>query len=436
MALCLLGSALPVSAEQRGRVDNRSYSTLCAEVDNVDIPLVCPGVETYRITAVHPRYNPTAVQASGVDFTDCPEFTDEIWLIGAKDGLWNEFKSGGFTNEYMHYAPDAPPAGIDQAVSNMPVEINNDWIYDHRIHFTADQVGDFNAERKFGSTLTIRMALVSSDPWQADPTLEIRAYTWSTNGWTDQGTQTFRTNSLTGTWNIPDLTWLEGVDTNVVRLRVVRDGEGGATKTNCYAYYDYLEMKKRAHKGSNNGYAPVLYEDGNIKVDAVWEDYWVNYPEEMKIDVVGGGSITTSQYVRIWKRVPGHNYSNEVFVLYQNAYARIMPLPPTNLWGVPYGASAIIGPTTNEARPNAHIDRVIVDPQDLSIDIEYLDGSTAHLELRVDRESHIVDVSEFTYDTITNAATRFRSMWAYDGKADIDRVESERGTYPIMQGWT
>jgi hypothetical protein len=410
---------------------NNSYTTLCAEVDNIDVPIWCATATSYRVTAFNPRYNPTSINESGADWEDCDtEFDASIWMIGAHDGSSAEFRPNGFALGDVYYAPDNPPAGIDEAAMSFPREINNDWMYDQYIRFTAAQAGDSENELIFGAQFTIRLAQISD-------TLEIRALTRTTSGWTDQGTRVFDSENMTQTWDFPDLTWMRGTDTNVIHLQVVRESDGGASTTNAWAYFDSVEMVQRGFRGGNGGYAPVLYNDTNYIIEAVWEDKWVNYPEEMQVDVIGGDYISTSQYMRIKQRVPGTAGDfREIFVLYQNAYARIKPLAPTNLWDVPYGASVILGPTTNAIRPGAHIDKVTVDPQDLSIDIDYLDGTSAHLELRCDREVHVVDVTDITYDTSSNAITRLRSMWVKDGKSDLDRMDCAGGKFAISEGWT
>jgi uncharacterized membrane protein len=131
------------------------------------------------------------------------------------------------------------------------------------------------------------------------------------------------------------------------------------------------------------------------------------------------------------------NAWNEIFVLYEDGNARIIPFPPIGLGAIPYGASVILGPTTNCPRPYASIREVDINPDDLSLDIAYRATNTgSHVELRADRDRHVVDVTEVTCDPTQTALTRFRSMWNYDGKSDIDRVSWAGGILPIMDNWT
>ncbi|HPF99566.1 MAG TPA: carbohydrate-binding protein [Kiritimatiellia bacterium] len=428
--VCLLSLAVFSASAAEPFAENGSYDTLCAEMDNINIPIVCTNLSSYRVVATNPRYNPTSINEWGADFSDCTFGDDStLWLLGSNNGSAGEFRTSGFSLGDVYYAPDNPAAGLDEAVSNLPREINNNWMYDQYIQFTADEDSDANIEAQIGAVLTLDFAQVSG-------TLEIKVLTQSTNGWVDQGSRVFNSGSLWGAWDLPDHVWMEGVDTNVIHLQVIRAGDGGQTTTNAWGYYDQLSLVRRGGRGSNANTPAVLYSGSNTIVEAVWIDFWWRNPREMKINVIGGSTINTSQYLRIKRRMPNSSNWNEIFVLYEDGNARIIPFPPTNLGAVPYGASVILGPTTNCPRPAIGIDEVTVDPDDLSLDIKYQGGGTAHVELRAHRDGHIVDVSQITYDTVTNSVVRFRSMWVHDGKADIDRIQSQDGIYPIMDNWT
>lgn len=423
-------TGLPASAGMVGTIENQSYPTLCAEVDNINIPLFAPGVSACRIVAMNPRYYPTSISEWSADWEDCTFGSKDIWWIGADDGSWQEFSAGGFATGDVYHAPDNPAAGLDEAWSNFPREINNDWMYDQYIRFTAAEDGDANIEVRIGAKLTVRMALVYG-------TIEIRALTQSTNGWTDHGSRVFNPSSMVHEWDIPDLTWLEGTDTNVIHLQVVREGESLHTTTNSWAYYDFVRLRERDERGDNQSWPTVLFTNADIRVETIWMDFWWRYPRAMTVSVAGGNTDTNVQFLRIKQRMPGTTDNwGEIFVLYEDGNARIIPLPPEGLWAVPYGASVILGPSADGPRPSAGINAVTVDPVDLSMDIEYEAGGTAHVELRASRQGHVVDMSDITFDTTNCAAVRFRSMWVHDGKSDIDRVEGAEGVFPIMHLWT
>jgi hypothetical protein len=426
----LLVLAATITISHAAWIENDSYKTLCAEMDNVNIPVWAEGASAYRVVAANPRYHPTTISEWGADWEDCSFSSDRnLWIIGNADGQYLEFQTNGFPNGDIYYAPDNPAAGTDEPFWQMPREINNDWMYDQYIKFTADEDNDVNIEVRIGAVLTVRMVAISG-------TLEIEARALTTNGWLNLGRQVFNSSNLLRTWNIPDHTWMEGTDTNVIHLHVVRASEGGQSTPGAWAYYDYLQLRRRDERGDNSSYPAVLYADSNTIVEAVWIDFWWRNPREMRIVVLGGSTIETSQYLRIKRRMPNSSDWNEVFVLYEDGNARIIPYPPEGIGAVPYGASVILGPTTNGPRPACGINEVIVDPTNLTLHLTYEIGGSADVALRAHRDGHYVDVYNIRYDTTNNSLVRFRSMWVHDGKSDIDHIACAQGTLPILEHWS
>lgn len=426
----LLFSSLPGVWAYSAFVENDSYFTLCAEMDNINVPVWAPGATSYRVVATNPRYHPTSINEWGADWENCTFSSDRnLWIIGYQDGQYSEFRSSGFSDGDVYFAPDNPPEGTDEPFSQMPREINHDWMNNQYIRFTANEDNDVNIEVRIGAVLTVSFATISGQ-------LDIEARALKTNGWISLGRRLFTSSSRTQSWNIPDHTWIEGVDSNVVHLRVVKQPEGGQSTPGSWAYYDYLQLRRRDERGDNSTYPMVLYTDLNTRVEAVWIDFWWRNPREMRITVLGGSSTPTSQYLRIKRRMPNSSDWNEIFVLYEDGNARIIPFPPAGIGAVPYGASVILGPTTNCPRPAIGINEVIVDPVNLRLRLLYETGDTADVALRAHRDGHYVDVLNLTYDTTHYALARFRSMWVYDGKSDIDHVANFQGVFPILYHWT
>ncbi len=406
---------------QNGFIENRSYDTLCAEVDNVNIPLFFTNTTAYRIMATLPAYYPVATNSAGADFGDCG-FTDRgIWIIGTNTSA-NEFLQTVTNPSYDYYAIDNPTAGVDQAWSNFPKEINIAKTPDEYIHFTAAESGDANTELTIGANLTIKLDSIVT-------TLQLRVETWTGSGWVDRGSKYFSPTNMTLTWSIPDFTWLPGTDSNIIHLQAVSTGSAAGA----WAVYDYLELRKRDEAGPTEY---TLYDDGRVNVKAVYIDFWWRAPQSMKIGVTGGLTNNNAHYLRITRKEPSLSRYNEIFVLYEDGNARIIPFPTENLPSVPYGASVILGPTVEGSRPVSPIDAITVDPRDLSLDLQYESGATAHVELYVDRGQSVVDVTGITYDTSTQSFARLRSMWVHDGKSDLDRVGSQEGAHPILHGWS
>ena len=422
-----------MSSGVKGVVQNHSYETTCAEVDNLNIGMVYTNTKAYRITVTHPLYFSeygTNVNERGADFDTC-SFTDtRIWTIGTNDGSWAEFMQSGYGEPNDYYAQDNPPAGIDQPCSNFPKEINNDWLQDEYIHFTADSGSDVNIEQMIGSILTVAFGMING-------TLEIRVWTWNGSGWTDQGSRVFNSTTFTNTWSIPDFTWLPGTDANSIHLQVVTASQGGQSTPGAWALYDYVGLRQRDQAGE---YPPVnIWDDGNVVVDTVGIDFWWRAPESMRVSIAGTTNAANCQYFRITKREPDTNvvaYS-QVLVLYEDGNCRLLPAPPAGVDWVPFGASVILGPTAEGVRPYVSVTNVVVYPSTMSMDLMYAGGGSSHVQMWAgDRSKNVVDVSNIQYDTTNFPFARLRSMWVYDGKADLDRVEYEGGDLPILGNWT
>jgi hypothetical protein len=411
--------------EPDARIENHSYPTLCSELDNANIPVFCPGAAGYRIVATHPKYGPAPILEWGADWTDCAPDAP-IWMLGIPDGRSEEFRADGFISGDEYFASDAPAAGLDEPVSEFPREMGG-GISDLFIRFTADEAGDANIEARIGSRLTLGMADVPGP-------LEVRVFTEGREGWTDQGARIFDRGVLSGVWDLPDLVWREGTDAN--RIRLAAASADPAVPVPPVAQFDFLELRKRDQRGDNSSKPTVLYTNMDTRVETVLIDFWWLYPETMTVRVEGGETDPSAHYLRIRRRMPFSKEWNEIFVLYQDGNARLLPLPPVWRKSIPHGASILLGPSGDAARPVARIREIHVDPLDLSLDLVYADGSGAHVEMRADREAHVLDVTDLTYDTTMNSLTRLRSMWVRDGKSDLDRVRSRDGEFPLLGAWT
>lgn len=422
--LCLF-AATGRGGEPVARIENHSYPTLCSELDNVNIPVYCPGATGYRIVATHPKYGPAPILEWGADWTDCAP-DGPIWALGFPGGRGEEFCAEGFVSGDEYFALDTPAAGFDEPVSAFPREIGG-LVTEQIIRFTADEEGDANVEARIGSRLTVSMVEVSGP-------LEIRVFTEGREGWTDRGARFFDGTALSGSWDLPDRVWQEGTDAN--RIRFSAASVDPALPIPPVARYGFLELRKRDQRGDNSAKPTVLYTNMDTRVETVFIDFWWLYPETMIVRVEGGETDSAAHYLRIRRRMPFSKEWNEIFVLYQDGNARLLPLPPVWRESIPHGASILLGPSGDAARPVARIREIHVDPLDLSLDLVYADGSGAHVEMRADREAHVLDVTDLTYDTEMNSLTRLRSMWVRDGKSDLDRVRSQNGEFPLLGAWT
>ena len=181
--------------------------------------------------------------------------------------------------------------------------------------------------------------------------------------------------------------------------------------------------------------AQKIYDDKNVIIETVKETPWWRNNGGMDVSAKGGMAVSNVIYFRIYKIIPETQLEYaQVFVLYEDGNSRIISQPPLGMKNVTFGPSVILGAA--ETHNFVGIDSVKIDPTNLSMDLIYEDKTTAHVELKVDRNQNIVDVSNITYDTSNRPFARFRSMWVRDGNADTDHIQTQDGVFPIMGGWT
>ncbi|MDH3605022.1 MAG: hypothetical protein OEU26_35950, partial [Candidatus Tectomicrobia bacterium] len=359
-------SAERVDVFEPGRVENRSYLTRCAEVDNIDMPLYARPLSAFRVTATHPSYFPAPINIREPDFSHCTFGDPHLWGLGRQDGSSAEFQQVGSVDRHVFFAADRPPAGKDMPSSAFPQAIGAGAVTDQLIHFTADEDSDANVELKIGADFYVYISALEG---KTDaPQLTLRCLTWNGKGWLNRGDRTFTPNQMDHVWHIPDMTWIEGTDANIIHLRVVPAEEGGATSPDTRGLYDYVELKRRATKGETQ--LPPLVRNEVIEVVPVHIDFWWRYPESMTVEVVGGATATDVHYLRILKSAPDSNPPDvdEILVLYEDGNARIVPLPPVGV-DIAYGASIILGPSADAKRPIAPIKKIVVEPRDLALDV-------------------------------------------------------------------
>ncbi len=196
----------------------------------------------------------------------------------------------------------------------------------------------------------------------------------------------------------------------------------GKNCTNCPNYVNFTTKVKK------------IYDDKDVVIETVIETPWWHKGGGMDVSAEGGISASNVTYFRIYKFIAETHWEYpQVFVLYEDGNARIIPQPPPGFKNVTFGSSVILGATENLARQFVDIDRVEIDPQNLSMKIIYEDKTTAHVELHVNRSQNIVEVSNITYDTTNHPFARFRSMWVKDGNSDTDHIRTEDEVFPIMR---
>ncbi len=179
-----------------------------------------------------------------------------------------------------------------------------------------------------------------------------------------------------------------------------------------------------------------LYDDGDVLVRSMDVSGWP-FSSGMTVNIVGGPSSSDHHFIQFYKRTDDDHASPQIFVLYANGYARIITQPPVGREErVCFGSSVIIGPAAEDPLfPITAIDRLDVDPQKMTIKVQYKNGSSAVLELQAEPGKTTVWVTDVTYDTLTAPFVTMRSMWVADDNSDIARIQTASSP-GVMQTYT
>jgi hypothetical protein len=179
-----------------------------------------------------------------------------------------------------------------------------------------------------------------------------------------------------------------------------------------------------------------VYNDGDVAVRVMDVSGWP-YESGMAVHIVGGPSRPDHDFIQFLKRADDHHAPPQIFVLYANGYARIIPPHPAGREErVCFGASMIIGPAAEDPLfPITAIDRLDIDPQKMTIKVRYNNGSSAVLQLQAEPGKTTVQVTDVTYDTVTAPFVTMRSMWVANDFSDVARIQA--ATSPgVMQTYT
>jgi hypothetical protein len=160
---------------------------------------------------------------------------------------------------------------------------------------------------------------------------------------------------------------------------------------------------------------------------------WWQDPRAMDVEV---GSATTTAHYLVWhQRIGSTSWWPEFFVLYQDGNMRLKPHPPEGVADVCYGTSVIVGPAAPAERPYVDIQKVIVNPGGMSLQIFYRNGETADVNLSVDRNRASAQVSVGYQAGQEVPFATFQSMWVSDTTCDAARIEGATGDLPILGDW-
>ena len=412
-----LPTAIPASgicSNVHGFVQQKSQLTNCAEEDNIHIPIYLDDIQKFTITATLPEYaSLTSANNRNADFTNCELTSRTIWRVGNEDMSSGEFSSSCST----------PPItlNVETQTGDICGQLNNQDIREMFLAFKARGPSEGLVEATIGSVVMVQFVSVSGML-----VVEAAAYGRAAT-WVSLGTRSFTSSSLSHTWQVPDLTWEEGM--NNISFSVMANSSANAA-----AFLDYIKLEMREEMGEYE--IGEIYSDGITIIKAIGKDFWWLHPQAMTVANTNTGQQWSNViYVRISRKVPGINSWPEVFVLYQDGNSRVLTFPPSSIDWIPFGSSVIIGQSDPDVvRPYSAISQIDFNPTTLKMTLHYSNGGQAVLQIQTTTTSTTVTVTSITYTmNSTLPFATLRSMWVRDGNADVDHVNSEDGVRHILQ---
>lgn len=390
------------------RFIQRSFPTKCAEEDNVDIALIHPTVQAYRITSFYPGYN-SMLSYHRRDFRNCEDvYTEQLWLI--KNNPY-DMKHNVLIN-----------------IQSMELDLNSSKPLTVKILFPLKGKSKGFIDADIGSVLMIKFKEIVHDFSIA------MSFKGRHERISSEVENHFSKTCITALWSIPDYSWSDQ-EFNEIELLF-------ATNESQQVVLDYISFNRRQERGET---VTTLYENVDTAIVGVNVDFWWRRPHTMTVtmeDGIGDQKLFENiDYIQLQKRILGSSNTSQIFVLYQDGNIRSLPPPIHGLDCVPFGSSVIIGPSDLMClKPAAdiqalHIYQVV---PTLRFQITYRDNSTASVE--VDTYGFQTEVLVHDIDMAGNRTdipfARFRSMWVTNGNCNVDhfKINGADGQ-PILTDW-
>ncbi|KAL3878992.1 hypothetical protein ACJMK2_031314 [Sinanodonta woodiana] len=375
-----------------------SYKTTCPEVDNVNVPIFNHFVKRYEITAALPQYrsfsNWRTENTSG-----CTHLSQFLWTFRDIE-LTNEM-SGSIKSDKanVYFAK-----GIDKTSKLSIILIPQ---------FELEGKSKGMIDSDIGSILRIKFSGMTGQ------TIIQMRYKGKGEIVSTEN-KILSPSLLEASWSIDDFSWTE-TDLNFLFLYV-------NSNSSLPLSIDTLSLERRPMLPEQ---VVTLYKSDNIIVEAIFVEFWWLAPDTMRLALSNGHSYNNVSYFRIYRPIPWNSGYAQVFVMYQDGNARLLPVPPEGVDWIPFGSSVIIGqanPTV--VRPYAIIVDIQLDLQSLIMDVKYKDGGSAKLKL----ETSLTETRVIVYDIIFGENNlypfaTFRSMYVSEGNSDVDHV-SVNGVQP------
>ncbi|KAH3692213.1 hypothetical protein DPMN_191569 [Dreissena polymorpha] len=371
-----------------------SYKTVCPEVDNINMPLFNQGVQMYEITAAMPQYRSFSNWRSENN-TGCPHLSPYYWDF-------SNVQIDTDTRPIMQSAKaKLYSTGGKRKDSRISILI--------LISFTLEGKSKGMLDSEMGTILKVRFADVTS-PIQVQYQFKGRK-----PGISLPEPQTVTRTNMAVEWNTDDFSWTDG-DYNVIFLQVTSN----STRP---LHLEHISLERRPMLPDT---IMQVFKGDDTIVEVVFSDFWWTNPDAMTVHIAATGkSYDNVSYFRVYRPIPWSDGYAQVFVLYQDGNARLLPVPPQGLDWIPFGSSVIIGQTDpTVVRPYASITEAFIDETNLKIDLKYMDGGSCKLSIASSLSETRVTVSDIklSRNPMMYPFATFRSMYVEEGNSDVDSV--------------
>lgn len=371
-----------------------SYKTTCPEVDNINIPIFNPSVQEYEITAALPQYRAFSNWRTE-NTTGCPHLSPLYWSFTHID-LMPSMRDVIETPKAKLYF--GPGEGAFSKVSLLML-----------VSFKLEGKSKGMVDSEMGTILRIKFRHLTSDVH-----LTFR-YKGRLTGISEPEIKHVTPVHPETEWNTHDFSWTD-TDYNVAFVYL----ESNSSQP---IHLDSLFLERRPMLPDQT---QSIYKGDDTIIEVVFSNFWWLNPDTMSVHLTTGEVYNNVSYFRIYRPIPWNSGYAQVFVLYQDGNARLLPVPPEGLDWIPFGSSVIIGQTDpTVVRPYASITDAYIDVNTLGMNLNYKDGGSSRLTLLSSLAETRVVVSDIflARNPVLFPFTTFRSMYVTEGNSDVDHIK-------------
>lgn len=371
-----------------------SYKTTCPEVDNINVPIFNPSVQEYEITAVLPQYRSFS-NWRVENTTGCPHLSPFYWSFNNMELTSN-----------MRDIIETPKAKLYFSHGQDPYSKISLLML---VSFRMEGKSKGMVDSEMGTILKIQFRHLTDDVHL------VFRYKGRHPGISDPDVKYVSPMHPQTEWTTHDFSWTER-DFNVLFVYL-------SSNTSKPLLLDHMYLERRPWLADQ---VEMIYKGDDAIVEVVFSDFWWLNPDSMSVHLSNGQTHNNVSYFRIYRPIAWNSGYAQVFVLYQDGNARLLPVPPEGVDWIPFGSSVIIGQTDpTVVRPYASITDAYIDVNSLVMNLRYKDGGHCKLTLKSSLTETRVVVSDLfmTRNPILFPFTTFRSMYVAEGNSDVDHIK-------------